>query len=144
MHGMVDVLVGLRKWECFLVWYRQEASIQCFFEIPVVRRHWVVDSHEISTGRKRPLNLQLSQGGGYSGQNMPTTKHSLAQGHKVSDRMVPIANELVVVSEMPGTGHGETCTSCKLLAIRAWCACQYNCCIVICRFSEVLQLLQHG
>ena len=51
---------------------------------------------------------------------MASTKHSLANGHEIGDRVVAITYELNYVDWLYERLSMKRCTSCKLLAIKAY------------------------
>lgn len=88
------ILRRFRERESLFLWDRQETSIERLLEVSIIGSYRVVNRNEICSRRKSTFDLELRQGGNNGWQDVPSTKHGLANRHEVRDCVVAIAHEL--------------------------------------------------
>ena len=103
-HLLRHKVLGVWIRESLALRDRQETAIQSALEVALVATDRMVHRDQIRARRERTLDLEFDQGSHDGGQDMAATQHRLADGHQVSDRVVPIANELYRITRLSAGG----------------------------------------
>jgi hypothetical protein len=90
----VNRLVSLKRGKGIHAGNRQEAAVEGFLEVSIVRSNWVMNRDKICPRGEGTFDLELSEGRDHRGKHVSPAQHCLADGHELGDGVVAIANEL--------------------------------------------------